>query len=201
MLSRFWREIDRFDYLTAPLALGGLIALTGGHDPHLALRAWLAALTLTSLGLMVNMYALWTFRPTLKALEAGIPVTGIASFAHDYGHVKRYRNSFALAFAVSVYLLTRTTGEYPFFGLLLVLLTLCIVALVIGFRKQAIFGLILIVRPVFYWLMYGMAVYVLLQGEATEVVQVVLIGFALLADDWLPAALAPWIPDIMKLFN
>ena len=186
---------------TAGFALLGLVTLLAPHDPVLAVKASLACMSLSLFGLLLNFIALESFRPEREALATGAMIDPHGGFAHDYFHVKRYRNSFAFALAICVYMMLVNLSKSPSFIIVIMpwLLTpIVLILLIVLVRKQFVFGLLLVVRPLFYWLMYGMAVLALLHGEVMEAV---LYGIALLADEWLLAVLAVWAPDIRKLLN
>ncbi len=187
---------------TAGIALLGLVELLVRHNTDLAMTVTLASLSLTLFGLALNSIAMESFRPAKEILAAGATIGNLDELAHDYGHVKRDQSSFALALVASAYLLIFRIPNYATIGVAPWLLTpVALILLIILVRKQLVFGLLLVVRPVFYWLMYGMAAVILLAGETTLTVQAVLFVIALLADAWLLAILAIWAPDIMQLLS
>ena len=191
---------------TAAFALLGLVELLVRHNHDLAVTATLASLSLALFGLTLNGTAVASFQQekeiAKEMLAAGANIENLHSLVHDYSHVKRYQSSFALALAASAYLLIFRLPNYAEISLVPWLLTpITLFLIVVLVRKQLVFGLLLVVRPAFYWLLYGMAAVILLAGETMSTVQAVLFVIALLADEWFLAVLATWVPDIRQLLN
>jgi len=145
-----------------------------------------------------------SFQPAREALATGAMKDPHGGFVHDYLHVKRDRNTFAFALAFCVYMLLDILSKNTSSIVAIVpwLVTpIALILLIVLVRKKLVFGLQFVVKPLYYWLLYGMAAVILLAGETTTTVPAVLFVIALLADEWLLAVLAVWAPDIWQFLN
>ena len=116
--------------------------------------------------------------------------------AHDAAIVERWAGNFAFAIVFSLIPLVQFGNPLTIVSALLALMLG--VALNSFGTEKLTFGLLFVVRHVFYILLYALVVLVALAGEIPFSVTV---GIALFVDSWVLALVAFWAPDILQLLG